>query len=242
MSDTDIIFGLKPVQEALAQGKSINRIYVAKESRAAGCKGVIDEAKARSIAFDFVPQAKINELTGTRDHQGIAAKVSPIEYIELPEFLKSCPVETTVLVLDQIHHPKNLGMMIRTAVGAGVGVIVLTLRKGALIDDTVVRASTGTVYSIPIIVATNLGNSLKSLKDAGFWVYGMDAGGTCELFDVDWPKRVALVMGNETKGMRSGITKQCDEIVSIPLANNLDSLNVSIAAGVALFQIAAARK
>lgn len=235
----DIIFGLKPVREALDQNRSINRIYVAKESHASGCKGVIDEAKDRSIPFDFVPQAKLNELTQTRDHQGIAAKVSPIEYASLAEFLDTCPATATVLILDQIHHPKNLGLIIRTAVGAGAAGIMLTARKGALIDDSVVRASTGTVFNVPILMENNLANTLKKLKEAGFWVYGLDAAGTASVFDIDWPKRTALILGNETKGMRPNIVKQCDELVSIPLENNLDSLNVAVAAGIALFQVRA---
>lgn len=239
MASPDIIFGLKPIQEALDQNRSINRIYVAKESHASGCMGIIDEAKARSIPFDFVPQAKVNDLTQTREHQGIAAKVSPIEYVSFTDFLKSCPDTATLLILDQIHHPKNLGMIIRTAVGAGAAGIMLTARKGALIDESVVRASTGTVFNVPILVEKNLANTLKKLKDADFWIYGLDAAGTTSVFDVDWPRRTALILGNETKGMRPNIAKQCDELVSIPLHNNLDSLNVSVAAGIALFQVQA---
>ncbi|MFP6581996.1 MAG: 23S rRNA (guanosine(2251)-2'-O)-methyltransferase RlmB [Candidatus Hydrogenedentota bacterium] len=241
MSDTEIIFGLKPVQEALGNARSINRIYVAKESRASGCKRILDEAKSLGIQFDFVPQAKLNEMTRTQEHQGIAARVSPVEYVELTTFLENCPETTTVLVLDQIHHPKNLGMIIRTAVGAGVGAVILTVRKGALVDDSVVRASTGTVFQIPIIVTSKLGDDLKRLKDAGFWVYGMDAAARVNVSEVDWPKRTALLVGNETKGIRPIVAKQCDELVSIPLENKLDSLNVAVATGIALFGITASR-
>lgn len=241
MASTDILSGLRPVLEALQNGQAVNRLYLAKESRATGYEAILDEAKTRKIPFDFVPQAKINDLTGIRDHDGIAARISPVAYTELKQFLKDCPKTTTVLILDQIHHPKNLGMIIRTAVGAGAGAIVLTARKGVLVDESVVRASTGTVSEIPIIVVSNLGNELKRIKDAGFWVYGMDAGGAVPLYDVNWPHRVALILGNETKGIRPIILKQCDEKVSIPLSNDLDSLNVAVAAGVALFQIGSTR-
>lgn len=237
MAHTDIIFGLKPIQEALDQQRSINRIYLAKESRASGCNAIVDEAKSRSIPFDFVPQAKLNDLTQTRDHQGIAAKVSPIEYTTLQAFLNADAETMTLVILDQIHHPKNLGMIIRTAVGAGASGIMLTARKGALIDESVVRASTGTVYNVPILVEKNVAQAVKKLKEAGFWVYGLDAAGASSIFDINWPKKTALILGNETKGLRPNIAKQCDDLVSIPLQNNLDSLNVAVTAGIALFQI-----
>lgn len=242
MSQPEVIFGLKPIQEALQSGQTINRIYVAKESRASGCKGVVDEAKRRSIPFDFVPQAKINELAQTLEHQGIVAKISPIEYASLDEFLKEAPNHASVLILDQIHHPKNLGLIVRTAVGAGTSAIILTARKGALIDDSVVRASTGTVFNIPIIKASNLSQTIKVLKDGGFWVYGLDAQGSSNIFEMDWPERTALIIGNETKGMRSNIVKNCDDLLFIPLHNNLDSLNAAVAAGIALFQVNQAMK
>jgi 23S rRNA (guanosine2251-2'-O)-methyltransferase len=225
------------VQEALQSGLSINRIYLAKESRASGCKGVVDEAKRRSIPFDFVPQAKINELTQTLEHQGVAAKISPVMYTELKDFLANTPTESTILILDQIHHPKNLGLIIRTAVGAGASAIVLTARKGALVDESVIRASTGTVFNIPIVKIGNLSQAIKQIKDAGFWIYGLDAQGSTNVFDMKWPSRTALIIGNETSGMRSNIVKNCDDLVYIPLRNDLDSLNASVAAGVALFQV-----
>lgn len=236
MSQTNIIFGLKPIKEAIESGQTINRIYVAKESRASGCKGILDDAKLRAIPFDFVPQAKINELTQTLEHQGIAAKISPVGYTDLESFLHQCPTRSTVLILDQIHHPKNLGLIVRTAVGAGAGAIILTARKGALIDDSVVRASTGTVFSIPMIKSNNLSQTIKLLKDAGFWVYGLDAKGEVNVLDFEWPDRTALIVGNETKGMRPNIAKNCDDIAFIPLHNNLDSLNAAVATGIALFQ------
>jgi 23S rRNA (guanosine2251-2'-O)-methyltransferase len=236
MSNLNIIYGLKPIKEAMQSGYSINRIYVAKESRASGCSAILDEAKSKSIPFDFVPQAKVNELTRTMEHQGIAAKVSPIEYTDLKSFINFCPDITTILILDQVHHPKNLGMIIRTAVASGTAAIILTARKGALIDDSVVRASTGAVFNIPIIKSNNLSQTIKQLKDAHFWVYGLDAKGTTDIFTLDWPTKTALIIGNETKGMRPVIEKSCDDLVNIPLHNNMDSLNASVAAGVALFQ------
>ena len=236
MSLPEIIFGLKPCVEALRSGQTINRFYFAKESRAAGCKGVIDEAKRRSIPFDFVPQAKVNELTRTHDHQGIAAKLSPIAYANLADVLEGLPERSTILILDQIHHPKNLGLIIRTSVGAGASAIVLTARKGALVDDSVIRSSVGTAFSIPIVKSGNVSQTMKQLKNAGFWIYGLDAQGTTNVMTLDWPPRSALIVGNESKGLRPNIAKNCDDLVCIPLHNGLDSLNAAVATGIALFQ------
>jgi len=236
------IFGVRAVSEALQSGHKVNRVYLAKESRAAGAARVVDEARAAGVRFDYVPQAKLNELTGTREHQGVAAVMSPVDYVPLDALLAQCPAKATLLVLDQVQHPKNLGMLVRTAVGAGVSGVVLTARGGALLDESILRASAGTVLRVPIAVAKNLAQALRLLRDAGFWNYALDAGGAMDVFQVNWPDRCALVMGNETTGLRPGVLKVCDEIVSIPLANDLDSLNVSVAAGIALFQVHAARR
>ncbi len=241
MSDKTI-FGVRAVSEALQSGHRVNRVYLAKESRAHGAARLAGEAKAAGVRFDFVPQAKLNELTGTREHQGVAAMISPVDYVSLDALLAGCPPKATLLVLDQVQHPKNLGMLIRSATGAGVSGVVLPARGGALLDESVVRSSAGTVLRMPIAVAKNLSRTLRTLREAGFWNYAFDAGGKTDLFRVDWPDRCALVMGNETTGLRPGVLKGCDEIVSIPLANGLDSLNVAVAAGIALFQVHAARR
>lgn len=233
----ETIFGVNAVREALLAPGSINRILFAKESRSPACRQLIEEARALKVPFDFVPQAKLNSLTGSREHQGVMAQVSPASYLSLQELLAKCPAEATVLVLDRVQHPKNVGMIIRSAAGAGVAGVLLPNRGGALLDEDVVRASAGTVQRVPIALCGNLSQTLLALRDAGFWVYGLDAGGTANLFEMKWPPRVALVAGNETEGIRPGVRKQCDEIVSIPLASDLESLNVAVAVSIAMFQV-----
>ncbi len=234
----EIICGLNPVTESLRSGHRVNRVYLAKESRAKGSQQVVDLAREQRVPFDFVPQAKLNELAGTREHQGIVAAVSPVEYANLDECLAACPKVATLLLLDQVQHPKNLGMLIRTAVGAGVSGVIMTARGGALLDDSVVRASAGTVFHVPLISCVKLTQVIKKLKDSGFWVYGLDASGKDDVFQINWPDRCALVAGNESSGIRHGVAKACDELVRIPLASELDSLNVAVAAGIGLFQVA----
>jgi 23S rRNA (guanosine2251-2'-O)-methyltransferase len=201
-------------------------------------KALIDEAKRSKVRFDFVPQAKLNELAGTQEHQGVVAAISPVAYTPLETCLAECPVKSTLLVLDQIQHPKNLGLLIRTAVGAGACGVLVTSRGGALLDEDVLRSSAGTVFHIPIVQCGNLTQTLRTLKEAGFWVYAMDAAGGQSVFDVQWADRCALVLGNESEGLRPGVRKAADVSVTIPLAREIDSLNVAIAAGVVLFQVA----
>lgn len=233
-----IIYGVRAVGEAIASGKYVNRLYLAKESRERGYEKIIDQARAQSIPFDFVPQAKLNAMTGTREHQGIAVAVSPVEYASLNDVVQACPARASLLMLDRVQHSKNLGLIIRTAVGAGAQGVVVSSRSAALLDAEVVRASAGAVFRIPVVQAGNLTATSKALKDAGFWIFGLTGDGAQNLFDVDWPDRVALILGNETSGIRPGLLKTCDAELHIPLANQLDSLNVAVAAGVGLFQIA----
>ncbi|NUM56116.1 MAG: 23S rRNA (guanosine(2251)-2'-O)-methyltransferase RlmB [Candidatus Hydrogenedentes bacterium] len=233
------IHGVKAVGEALREAGRVNRLYLAKESRAHGADALATAAKAVGVPFDYVPQAKLNELAGTLEHQGVVAAISPVAYASFESIVETCPPKAIVLVLDQVQHPRNLGMLIRTAACAGVHAIALPERGGALIDDDVLRASAGAVFHVPVAMCGNVAQVIRDLRDAGFWTYGLDAAGDQSVFDVNWADRCAIVMGNETKGLRPGVRKACDVIARIPLAKGMESLNVSVAAGVALFQVAA---
>ena len=235
----DVVYGVNGVREALRRPGAVNRVYVAKESRAGAVKELVAACRADGVRFDVVPQAKLNELTGTREHQGVAAAVSPVQYTTLDACLAGCPPRARLLVLDRVQHPKNLGMLIRTAVGAGASGVLLSQRGGALLDGSVVRSSAGTVFHVPIVCCSKLGRALGALKEAGFWVYGLASDGSESVFSLDWAERSALVVGNETKGIGHTVLNACDETVRIPLAMGLDSLNVTVAAGIGLFQIAA---
>ena len=237
----EIVFGNNAVSEALRAHGRVNRLYLAKDAKVRDRQALVDLARAQGIPYDFVPLAKLNEVAHSHDHQGVAASISPVAYAELDAFLASCPPQATVLALDGVQHPKNLGMLIRTAVGAGCSALVIAARGGALLDESVVRASAGAVFHLPVIAAAKLPDTLRRLQQAGFWVYGMDPGGHESVFSVSWPDRCVLVMGNETNGMRGPVQKCCDALLRIPLARELDSLNVAVAAGIALFQVAAAR-
>ena len=239
----DVVYGVNAVSEVLRAGPArVNRIFVARESRAHGIQTLLDAARESRVRFDYVPQAKINELTGSKTHQGVAATVSPVGYFTLEEGLADLPATATILVLDNVQHPSNVGLLIRSALGADAGALIMANRGGAPVSNAVVQASAGAVFHLPIIRVTNVGQALRDLKEAGFWVYGLTGESGEDLFACEWPERAALVLGNETTGLRPGVRKACDACLRIPLAAGLESLNAAVAGSIALFQVAQNRR
>ena len=235
-SSSGVVSGRNTVLEALQNPNTVQRLYLAKDSKAKGANEAVALARDGRIPFDFVPQAKLNELAGTREHQGIVAKISPIAYTPLDVCLAACPPQATLIALDQIQHPKNFGMIVRTAAAAGASGVLVPARGGALLSAEVLRASAGTLFRVPIVKCPNLGQALRHAQDAGFWVYGLASDAPETVFDARWPDRSVLVIGNETSGLRPGVRKACDALVGIPIAAGVESLNAAVAAGIALFQ------
>ncbi|MBT4501863.1 MAG: 23S rRNA (guanosine(2251)-2'-O)-methyltransferase RlmB [Gemmatimonadetes bacterium] len=229
--------GRRAVAEALAAGHPVNRIYFARQAKGPEIERIKELARQRQVRFDFVDVGKLGNLAGTREHQDVVARLSPVGYARFEELLEQAEkVERmAVVALDQLQHPHNVGMILRTAAGAGVGGVLLTARSGRLISDEVVRASSGAVFRIPIVASSHFQRDLEALKANGFWVYGLDAGGEDELFAVEWAAKRVLVAGNETKGLSRLVRKTVDARVRIPLAGEMDSLNVAMATGIALF-------
>ena len=231
-----LIHGANAVLEALRQGLGVARVYIAAESRVRNFEEIKTLCRARQIPCDIVPLAKLNALTGAQDHQGLAAAVSPLAYAALAEVLAHCGPRALLLVLDHVQHPKNLGMMLRTAAAAGANAVLISARGGARIDDSVVRASAGLALAVPVVLSRDLVTDFRRLRDHDFWIYGLDGAGEQNLFEISWPDRTALVIGNETEGLGHKTKKHCDARVHIPLAPRVDSLNAAVAAGIALFQ------
>jgi 23S rRNA (guanosine2251-2'-O)-methyltransferase len=233
-----MIWGLHEVAEALETGHPVDRVYFSLEARGPLVERIKDLARRRRVRFDFVEVGVLGRLAGTRLHQEVVARTSPVRYCSLPEVLATAPPACTLLALDQVRHTGNLGLAIRTAAGAGAAGLLLPARGGALVNGEVVRASSGALFRLPLVSSANLARELLLLKEAGFWVYGLEAGSGGDFFSVDWPPRRVLVAGNETRGLRPLIRKTCDALVQLPLAGGMDSLNVAVALGVVLFDIA----
>lgn len=238
MSD-DIVFGTHAVSEALRARGSVNHLYLGKDTKVRNAESLVALARDAGVPFDFVPVAKLNSMTGTGEHQGVAAKVSPVAYTPLDDWLRTRGRKAILVVLDQVQHPRNLGMVLRTAACAGAAGVMIPARGGALLDADVVRSSAGAVFHVPVIQGGNLAQSLRACQEAGFWAYALDPAGEASVFSTDWAGRSALVVGNETHGVRLVIRKACDVSVRIPMAGGFDSLNAAVAVSVALFQVAA---
>ena len=235
----EIIFGYNAVSEALRSGHPINRIYFSVSSKRPYIAELKALAQENKVRFDFVDGAKLNVLANTGEHQDVVAVTSPVEYTELSTFLEinKSVNPLTVVILDQLQHAGNVGIIIRTAVGAGASAVLLSARGGTLINDQVFRASAGAIFHIPIVKSSSLQQDLRLLKDNDFWIYGLEMSGESNVFTEKWARRSAIVIGNEHAGSRPVTRKLFDLSVRIPMAGNFDSLNAAIAAGIVLFQV-----
>lgn len=235
----EVIFGYNAVSEALNAGHPINRLYFSVQSRRPYIAELKELAYEARVRFDFVDVAKLNVLAGTGEHQDVVAVISPVEYTELTDFLRTnadAPT-LTIVILDQLQHAGNVGIIVRTAVGAGASAVMLTARGGSLINDQVFRASAGAIFHIPIIKSASLPQDLLTLKKHDFWIYGLEADGDNDVFTEKWARRSAFIIGNEHEGARTVTRKGVDISVRIPMAGGFDSLNAAVAAGIVLFQI-----
>jgi 23S rRNA (guanosine2251-2'-O)-methyltransferase len=217
------LWGLHEVAEALEAGHPVDRVYFSLEARGPLVERIKYLARQRRVRFDFVEVGVLGRLAGTRRHQEVVARASPVRYRSLQEVLATAPPVCTLLALDQVQYAGNLGLAIRTAAGAGATALLLPARGGALVNGAVMRASSGALFRLSLVCCANLARDLHLLKEVGFWIYGLEAGSGGDFFSVGWPPRRVLVAGNETRGLRPLIRKTCDSLVRIPLAGGMES-------------------
>lgn len=242
----NIISGKNSVIARLETGESINRIWLAEGLRRDDrLQKLMDLASKQKVKYIFVNRRRLDEICGGDMHQGVAAETPPFNYADwhrIKEALAKKTGSRLILVLDSIEDPHNVGAIIRSAVAAGADVVVLPKHRAAQITDSVVRASAGNIEKIPIVVTTNITSFLKELKEDGFWVYGLAGEGKVHYGEINYPNKVALVTGNEGKGLGTLIKKNCDELVKIPMKNDVESLNASVSTALMLYKIQELRK
>ncbi len=208
------IYGRRPVQEAERGRRRVHRIWRAPET----------------------PAEELERLCGSPDHQGIVAEVDPYPYADPDGLFDDDGGKALVVALDQIQDPHNLGAVCRAAEVAGAAGVVIPERRAASVTPATCKASAGAVEHLPVARVRNLADWLAGAKEAGAWVYGADAESTRPYTDVEWTGRAVLVLGSEGRGLRQRVAKTCDELVSIPVAGSVGSLNASVAAAVILFE------
>jgi 23S rRNA (guanosine2251-2'-O)-methyltransferase len=229
-----LLVGVNPILEQLRRDASaIRRIVVAQRVRA-GAAEVAGEARRAGIEVVHEEPRRLRELAGGVAHQGVVAFVHAYHYDDWYELLARRP--GCLLVGDQISDPRNLGALIRSAEAAGVAGLVVPQDRSAPMNAVVAKAAAGATSSLPVACVVNLARALGELKDAGYWVVGLDGAGPRSLFDFTFPDPCALVVGAEGKGLRPLTRSKCDHLVSIPMLGRVGSLNVSVAAAVALYE------
>ena len=236
----DIIAGRNPVMEAIRSGRSIGSILVAKGERSGSVVAIIAKAKQKNIPVKDVDSKKLDFLAKGVNHQGIVAQCAVKEYSTLEEIFALAEERGEspfIIVLDKIEDPHNLGAIIRTAECAGAHGVIIPERRSAGLSYTVEKTSAGALEYMPVVRVKNISAVLQKLKDKGIWVYGADMDGE-HYKKVNYDGAVALVIGNEGKGISPLVAKDCDVIVSLPMKGKINSLNASVAAGILMYEIA----
>ena len=234
----DIIFGKNSVLEALDSGnREINKILIAKNIHSDAKLNRIKElAREKGIVFQFVAKEKFIQYAEF-NHQGVIAQISPIQYTDLDDFLEQNHDNSSLVILDGVEDPHNLGAIIRTCVCAGVDGIILPSRRNVQVNSVVEKISAGAINHIPIIKVNSLINAIQKLKNSDWWIIAADAHANDNYFDINYCNmNFAIIMGAEHAGGSKSLLKNSDFVVKIPMANNFNSLNVSNALSAILFE------
>jgi 23S rRNA (guanosine2251-2'-O)-methyltransferase len=239
------ITGIHAIEEALKSASRGSTLYLLRGDK----RNSALEFKAMSTgktAVKKVSEVELNRLAGTEDHRGavldLGARSSQsqggrLKEVSILDFCKSLKdgQSALVLALDEITDPHNLGAILRSADQFSASLIVVPERRSASANETVIRISSGAAQYVTMSTVTNLARELDVLKDYGFWVYGADMNGE-NSYNMEFPKRTVIVMGSEGSGMRSLVRTKCDHMLSIPMSGHIDSLNVSVAAGILMYE------
>lgn len=225
---------LNALIEALRTKVPIEKVLISETRKDKKVNVILDLCRRNGVVFQRVPQQTLNRKAGT-DNQGVFAEISPVKFCTLEEILEERKTGL-LLVLDSISDTGNMGAVIRSAVAAGVDGIIISQRDSAPMNETVLRTSAGSLVKAKIHLAKNLTQTVKELKKRDFWIVGADMGGDMVYYDYDFTYPTAIVMGSEGKGISSLLKKNMDHVVSIPHSPRVESLNISAAASVILFE------
>jgi len=232
-------FGVNPVQELLdREPDTIDKLFVRENLKSTASYDIVTAASNHRIPVVKVPESKLYDLVGDVNHQGIVAAISEISYQEFEEWLSELnpTSDTAVLCLDEIEDPHNLGAILRTAAAAGISAVIVPKHRQAPVNATVLKTSAGTAGRIPIIRAVNLNQAILSLKENKFWIAGLDQNADSSIWDQSYDVPMAFVIGNEGRGMRKKTGEHCDFLLSLPMENDVESLNASVSAALICYE------
>jgi len=234
----NLICGINPVLEALGAGtRHFDRLLVVKGIRNGRVNEAITRASQKGVPLRFEARETLDRMSGGVPHQGVIAVVSPKPMISLEQLLAEARQPALLVVLDGVEDPRNLGAVLRTVECSGADGVVLPERHSAGLSESVARSSAGALEYVKVARVGNVAQAIEELKAKGLWVVGFDADGTERWDAVDLKQPTALVVGGEGRGIRRLVRERCDHLVSLPLFGHVTSLNVSVVAGVALYEV-----
>jgi 23S rRNA (guanosine2251-2'-O)-methyltransferase len=236
----EIIYGKNPVLEALRSGRELNKIWISEGSKPQAVQAIYDEAKKKGVIISQVPRSKIDQATGTKNHQGVMAYIAAYTYVELEDLLEraSRSGKPPVLVmLDGLEDPHNLGSILRSADASGVDGVIIPKRRAVGLTNVVAKASAGAIEYVPVCRVNNLGQVIDILKQKGYWVIGADASANTDYRAADYTSPVVLVTGSEGKGISRLIREKCDILVKLPMMGHVTSLNAGVATALLMYEV-----
>ena len=237
----DLTYGRHAVLAILNGDRQINKIWITSKLRQDGrFYKLLKQAKSHGTIIDEVSTQRLDSLVQGANHQGVAAQVAPYHYWALPDLIaqaKENSPDPLIAIADGIEDPQNLGAIIRTAEAMGVQGLVIPQRRAVGMTSTVMKVSAGALEHLPIARVVNLSQALEKLKEAGFWIYGATGESGKFLHTIDFSGAVGLVVGSEGKGLSTLTMRCCDELVAIPLTGKTPSLNASVAAAIAIYEV-----
>ena len=226
----DKIYGRKPVLDTLDTEIAVNKCYIQQSTSPLIAK-IIDKCEKKNIEINFVDKNFFDKIN--MNHQGVMIEVESFKYKNLEDIENL----ERVIILDKIEDPHNLGAIIRSAESFDISAVIIPERRAAQVNPTVYKTSAGAINNMDIVRVVNISRCIEKLKEMGFWVYGLDGEGEDSLRNTNLEGKVALVVGNEGSGISKLVAKNCDKLVKIPMYGKINSLNASVAAAIAMYEL-----
>ena len=238
----DFLYGINPVAEALVgQGRKPLELLAVTGERNERLETLIDQTRKQGVVVRFLERRELDRLAGHTHHQGVLLKLTPYRYVDLSALLqrwRDSGQSAFFLILDGVTDPHNFGAILRSAEVAGCHGVLVAKDRACPVTSVVEKSAAGALSHLQLCQVTNLSRTIDELKKSGIWCYGLAGDdGSCDLFSADLRGDVALIVGSEGKGMRPNIRKHCDGLLAIPMVGQVNSLNASVAAGIALFEV-----
>ena len=233
------IYGLRSVIEAIDSQETLSKVYLQRGLTGASSYELIKKLKKKSIEISYVPVEKLNRLT-PKNHQGVVATISPIKFLsisDLSDLIESKPKSISLLILDQLSDVRNFGAIVRTAECTAIDCVVIQSSCSAPVNGDTIKTSSGAIFNVPICKVPHIKDAIFLIKQHDIKIFGASEKAENNIYQTQFGKSQAIIMGSEGKGLSSSVIKLCDELIRIPLLGKIESLNVSVACGTILYEV-----